>query len=283
MTAQSVFSFGAFLLYAAALFSAFGYLFTKSSGASRAMFLMLSIGLALHLLGFGARLAEFWAHPENRWFLPVTSFYGALSFLSLALAAAFFVIEGENRLGILGAFVLPLAVLCLGLAVFKADPAVGPLRPELRSYWLNIHPMLLMAAYAAFANSFGVGLALLIQERQIKSRKPSALCYRLPSLDELDALNGKIIATALPVLIAGLVMGAVWAYRVWGRAWNWDAKETMALITAIFYAQALWLRYGAGQRGRRPVLVSMLGFACLILTFVGAEMSAGRHDFLGGK
>lgn len=281
--AQIVLSWGAFLLYAAACAAALSYASNKSERVRKWMLSALGTGLILHLLAFAARLAAFWAFPENRWFLPVNSFFGALSYMSLALSAAFFFIEARKKLGILGVFILPFVAASLGLAVLKADPSVSPLAPQLRSYWLNIHPMVLMTAYAAFANAFGVCLALLIQERQIKSRKPSELCYRLPSLDELDALNGRIIAVSLPVLLLGLVMGAVWAYETWGRAWSWDPKETMSLITALFYGEFLWLRYALGQRGKRPVYVSMAGFACLLATFFGAELSAGRHDFLGGK
>lgn len=281
--AQSYLSWGAFLLYAAACGTAVAYLSNKSERARRTMLSLLGTGLVLHLLAFAARVAAFWAFPENRWFLPVNNFFGALSYMSLALATAFFFIEARKKLGILGAFILPFVASSLGLAVLKADIAVGPLAPELRSYWLNFHPMILMTAYAAFANAFGVCLALLIQERQIKSRKPSELCYRLPSLDELDSLNGRIVAVTLPVLVLGLAMGARWAYVQWGRAWSWDPKETMALITALFYAEFLWLRYVSGQRGRTPVYVSMVGFACMLATFFGAEMSSGRHGFLGGK
>lgn len=281
--AQTVLSWGALILYAAACAAAFAYLLSKTERARRTMLSLLGTGLVLHLAAFAARLAAFWAFPENRWFLPVNSFFGAMSYTALALAAAFFLIEARKKLGILGAFILPFVAGGLGLAVLKADASVSPLAPELRSYWLNFHPMILMTAYAAFANAFGVCLALLIQERQIKSRKPSELCYRLPSLDELDSLNGRIVAAALPLLAAGLIMGSVWAYETWGHAWSWAPKETMALITAAFYAEFLWLRYAANRRGRAPVYVSMIGFACMLLTFFGAEMSSGRHGFLGGK
>lgn len=280
---QIVLSWGAFSLYAAACAAAFAYLLNKTEGARKAMLSLLGLGLLLHLAAFAVRLAAFWAYPENRWFLPVNSFFGALSYMALALAFAFFVIEARMKLGILGAFILPFVAGSLGLAVLKADASVTSLAPQLQSYWLNIHPMILMTAYAAFANSFGVCLALLIQERQLKSRKPSELCYRLPSLDELDSLNGRIIAFTLPLLLIGLGMGAVWAHEIWGRPWTWDPKETMALITAAFYGEFLWLRYVSRLRGRKPVYVSMVGFACLLVTFFGAEMSSGRHGFMGGK
>ena len=282
MTAQTALGWGAFTLYAGAAFAAFGYLYTKDARASRGMLLLLSVGLALHVGAFTLRLASFWSFPENRFFLPVSSFHGALSYMSLALAAAFLAVEGPHRLGVLGGFVLPWPALALGAALIFASPEVTPLEPRLRSYWLNLHPMVLMTAYAAFANACGVGIALLIQERQIKSRKPSELCYRLPSLDELDALNGRIIATAFPVLLAGLAMGGLWAYHSFGRLWTWDPKETWALITAAVYAGYLWLRYGAGLRGRRPVYVSLLGFASVLFTFFGAELLSGRHGYMGG-
>ncbi|MBI2789746.1 MAG: cytochrome c biogenesis protein CcsA [Elusimicrobia bacterium] len=280
---QSLLSWCAFILFTSACAAALNYLLTKNERASRLMLTLTGCGLALQFLAFLIHLAAFWAFPENRWFLPINNFYGALSYMGFALAAAFFSIEVRRRLGILGAFVIPMAAASIGLAVFLADPTLAPLAPKLRSYWLNIHPMVLMTSYAAFTNAFGVALALLIQERQIKSRKPTELCYRLPSLDELDALNGRLISITLPILVLGLAMGSVWAYQSTGRAWSWDAKETMSLITAGFYAEFLWLRYVSGKRGRIPVYVSMAGFACMLLTFFGAELCSGRHDFLGGK
>jgi ABC-type transport system involved in cytochrome c biogenesis permease subunit len=282
MTLQSVLIWAAFSLYSAAAFAAFGYLFSKDPRASRAMLTLLGLGLVFHLAAFAVHVAAFWAYPENRFFLPLNSFFGALSYMALALAAAFFVVEGQNRLGILGAFILPWAAGALGLAVILASPASAPLAQPLRSYWLNFHPMLLMTAYAAFANAAGVAVALLIQESQIKSRKPTEMCYRLPSLDELDALNGRIVAFAYPVLLIGLGMGFRWAYLDWGRVWTNDPKMILALVTAAIYGAFLFRRYAAGRRGRRNVYVSLLGFASVLLTFFGAELFSGRHSFMGG-
>lgn len=280
---KSLLSWSAFSLYTAASIAALHYLLTKNERASRLMLTLIGCGLVLQFMAFGIHLTAFWAFPENRWFLPINNFFGALSYMSFALAGAFFTIEVRRHLGILGAFVLPMAALGLGAAVILANPELAPLEPKLRSYWLNIHPMILMTAYATFTNAFGVALALLIQERQIKSRTPSELCYRLPSLDELDALNSRIIAITLPILVLGLAMGAVWAYQASGRAWTGNAKEIMSLVTVGFYAGFLWLRYVSGRRGRIPVYVSMAGFACILMTFFGAGVFSDSHDYLGGN
>ena len=55
-----------------------------------------------------------------------------------------------------------------------------------------------------------------------------------------------------------------------------------ALATAAIYGGFLWLRYGAGQRGRRTVYVSLYGFASILVTFFGAELLSGRHSYMGG-
>jgi ABC-type transport system involved in cytochrome c biogenesis permease subunit len=280
--AQSALSWAAFVLYSAAAFAALGYLGSKDVRASRAMLGLLQVGFVLHLAGFALRLAAFWAFPENRFFLPLNTFYGALSYMALALAAAFLLIEAPNRLGILGAFVLPWTALSLGAAVALSSPDVAPLAEPLRSYWLNLHPMLLMTAYAAFANASGVAVALLIQESQIKSRKPSELCYRLPSLDELDALNGRIVAWAFPVLVAGLIMGFVWSYIDWGSVWAAGAKLRLSVIAVAVYGAFLWLHFFRGRRGRRTAYLSLAGFASVLVTFFVAEMFSGRHSYLGG-
>ena len=283
MNMQMILIKGALAFYTAATALAFTYLFSKDDQWSRLMLRFLGVGLFMHLGSFAFRLQIFWQIPENRYFLPINSFFGALSYLSLAVALVFFIVEGRHRLGILGAFVLPWTMIGTGSAIFFADSAVQGLVPALQSYWINIHPMVLMTAYAAFGNAFGVGLALLIQEHQIKSRKPTELCYRLPSIEELDNLNYKIIVAAFPVLTIGIIMGGIWAYNAWGRFWGWDPKETWAFITALIYAGYLHMRFVAGLRGRKAVYVSMVGFASVVFTFVGVNFLSELHGYLSGR
>lgn len=273
---------GAFALYCAAAGFAFAYLFKKKEALSLWMLRLLGTGVLLHLVSFGVRVNSFWHIPENRYFMPINTFFGALSYLSMAVALVFFVVEREHRLGILGAFVIPWAAVGTGSALIWADPAIGGLVPALQSYWINIHPMVLMTAYAAFGNAFGVGIALLVQEHQIKSRKPAELCYRLPSIEELDALNYRIIVAAFPVLTVGIIMGGIWAYGAWGRFWGWDPKETWSFITALVYAGYLHMRFVKGLRGRKAVFVSMAGFACVLFTFVGVNFLSELHGYLSG-
>ena len=269
-------------LYAVATALSLAYVGSRDERLTDWMWRLLGVALAAHLASFGVRLHAFWLIPENRYYLPINSFFGALSYLSLATALIFWIVEGTYRLNILGAFVLPWACVSAVSALFWADPGLRGLAPSLQSYWINIHPVILMTSYAAFGNAFGVGLALLIQERQVKSRKPSELCYRLPAIEDLDQLNYRIIAVFFPVLTVGIIMGGIWAYDAWGRFWGWDAKETWAAITWLIYVIYLHMRLLGGLRGRRTVYVSMAGFASVLFTFAGVNYLSLLHGYLSG-
>ncbi|MBI5239157.1 MAG: c-type cytochrome biogenesis protein CcsB [Elusimicrobia bacterium] len=274
-------------LYTAGTVLGFIYLWNRGERWSRWMYYLLAVGVAFHLASSGLRLAAFWAIPENRFFVPINSFFGALSAMTLAITGTFIVVEGRHRLGILGAFVLPWAWLAAAGTAFRGYSMGGTeihgLAPALQSYWMNIHPLVIMVSYAIFGNAFGVGLALLIQERQLRSKRPQELCYRLPSIEELDNLNYRLIAVAFPILTVGIIMGGIWAHEAWGRFWGWDAKETWSLITALIYAVFLHMRLVAGWRGRKAVYTSMCGFACVLFTFIGVNFISQLHGYLSAR
>lgn len=260
----------AFACYAAGFALSSAYLGSRDERLPRWMWLLLGLGAFFHLGSFCSLLREFWAWPENRWFFPVVSAHGVFSWLAFTNTLVFLVVEGVGRLGILGAYVLPWTLLAAGAALLT-DPRSAALSPELRSYWLNIHPMLLMLAYTGFANAFGVGAALLTQERQIKSRKPSELCYRLPALEELDRLHLRTLLFSWPVLTAGLAMGAVWSDGVFGRPFSGSAKEICAYFTWAVYGACLLAHRFRGVRGRRSVHIAMAAFAVILLSMAGVS------------
>ncbi len=116
----------------------------------------------------------------------------------------------------------------------------------------------------------------------MKSKKPSELSYRLPSLEELDRLIYRIIMLAFPVLTLGIMLGARWAYDAWGRYWGWDAKETWAFITWLVYLIYLHMRLVVGWGGRRTAYLSLAGFGVILFTYVGVNYLSELHGFLSG-
>jgi cytochrome c-type biogenesis protein CcsB len=294
----------AFAGYTAALALYLGYALTRNESLSVLGHRLLGFSVALHAASLVARVIAAHTIPEHAWYVPWSNWFESFSLFALLISAIFLLVQGGTHLPILGAFVLPWSWLALVMAFsypFFSNPdwhiasareffalantarEIPKLQPALQSYWMAIHVPVMFVSYSAFANAFGIGLAYLVQERQIKSKKPTELSYRLPPLDDLDRLIYRIIFMAFPLLTLGIMLGARWAYDAWGRYWGWDAKETWALITWFVYLIYLHMRLVVGWRGRRTAYLSLVGFCVVIFTYVGVNYLSQLHGFLSNK
>ncbi|MDI6827284.1 MAG: cytochrome c biogenesis protein CcsA, partial [Armatimonadota bacterium] len=78
--------------------------------------------------------------------------------------------------------------------------------------------------------------------------------------------------------LALLLTGAVWAQFAFGRPWSWDPKEVWALITWLVYAAYLHTRLSMGWKGRKSVILTIVGFAVVLFTLFGVNLlGKGYH------
>jgi len=102
----------------------------------------------------------------------------------------------------------------------------------------------------------------------------------LPSLARLDVMQYRIIAVGLPLLSLGIITGAMWAKEAWGAYWQWDPKETAALVSWIVYAAYMHLHTRPEWRGTRTAWVSVLGFATIVFCYLGVNIwISGLHSY----
>ncbi|HEX3469272.1 MAG TPA: c-type cytochrome biogenesis protein CcsB [Candidatus Elarobacter sp.] len=142
----------------------------------------------------------------------------------------------------------------IGVAVsaYAAQPPIGTLR--------NDTPALADAAAAGDATAAWVA--------------------GLPALAKLDVLTYRVIAVGLPLLSLGIITGAMWAKEAWGAYWQWDPKETAALVSWIVYAAYMHLRTRAEWRGTRSAWISVVGFATIVFCYLGVNIwISGLHSY----
>jgi cytochrome c-type biogenesis protein CcsB len=102
----------------------------------------------------------------------------------------------------------------------------------------------------------------------------------LPSLARLDMLTYRIVAVGLPLLTVGIITGAMWANEAWGAYWQWDPKETAALVSWIVYAGFMHLHTRNAWRGERSAWVSIVGFATIMFCYLGVNIwISGLHSY----
>ena len=271
----------AFTAYTVGMIFYIGYAFTRKDILPKAATWVLILAVVAHIGSLVVRTYYARQLPQHHWYVPWSNWFESFSFFTLIITIEFLIIQRLSPLPILGLFVAPLAWASMIVAINSPfGRQIPTLLPALQSYWMAIHVPVMFVSYAAFANAFGVGLAYLLQEWLLKSKKPSKAVFRLPALDELDGLIYKIIAFAFPVLTLGVLLGAAWAYDAWGRYWGWDPKETWAFITWVVYAIYLHMRLVAGWRGRKTAYLSIAGFVVVLFTYMGVNYLSELHGFL---
>ena len=247
-------------------------LFKGTKTTSRVMLSLVVVGFALHTANIILRYVLS-GH------IPISNLHEASSFFSWCIVLLFFYLEYRYRLGLLGAFIMPV-VFVLMLSSSMLPRKMEPLSPVLQSYWLGIHTVLAFMGDAAFALAFGIGLMYLIQEHFVKSKHIGGLFRKLPNLQTLDEINYRLITIGFPLLTLAIISGALWAENAWGSYWRWDPKEVWSLISWFIYASVLHLRLTAGWRGKRAAILSIIGFFAVLFTFFGVNLLLkGLHSF----
>jgi len=96
----------------------------------------------------------------------------------------------------------------------------------------------------------------------------------------LAEINYRAVTLGYPLYTLGaLFAGAIWAEQAWGAFWSWDPKEVGALIIWLFYSAFLHARYQRGWTGTRTAVLSLVGFAMMMLSFFGNYFFGGLHSY----
>ena len=90
-----------------------------------------------------------------------------------------------------------------------------------------------------------------------------------------------LLYPAITCLAFGIFIGAIWANVSWGSYWQWDPKETWALITFMIYAAPLHSNSLPAFRNPRVYhLYVLLAFLSVLITYFGVNyLLGGMHSY----
>ena len=256
----------AILGYIAATGLSLAYLVQREEWIHRVASLATIAGWVLHTVALLARGLELGRPPLGT--LPEAVSVAVWVIVLLALW-----VERQYGVKVLGAFVLPV-VLVFSLKTTAARPGI---EPALSGAWLWVHIGLALIGIAAFVLNFAGALMYLLQEHQLKAKRPGTLYHRLPALETLDRLTYRTLALGFPFLTTGLILGVVWAGPAWGSVFAFDPLALLSSVAWVIYAGTLAGRAAAGWHGRRAAYFAIIGFAALVLTLGAGLFLPGKH------
>jgi cytochrome c-type biogenesis protein CcsB len=218
---------------------------------------------------------------------PLSNLYESVVFFSWTIILIYGVLEMKYKYRVIGAFVVPFALLGMAWAQLGLNSGIEPLVPALQSNWLLYHVITCFLGYAAFAVACGISIMYLIKAKQEEGSSNSqagGVIALFPGIRVLDDLNYRAIMIGFPLLTLGIVTGAAWANYAWGTYWSWDPKETWSLIVWFVYAAFLHARITRGWVGKRAAILSIAGFAATIFCYLGVNLFlSGLHSYGGGR
>jgi cytochrome c-type biogenesis protein CcsB len=198
---------------------------------------------------------------------PLTNRYEVALCIGWLIPAIYLLLEIGWRERRSGSLVLLFSLLALSYAFTRppTEQVIKPLIPALRSIWLQLHVLTTLIGYAAFGVATGIALARLLQRTSPEGEEQGWL----PSAVDSERTMERAVALGFPWLSLGILTGAIWAQKAWGRYWGWDPKETWTLITWLWYLMVLHVRTLRNWRGRRLAELIIAGCVVVIFTYIG--------------
>ncbi|AOY77472.1 c-type cytochrome biogenesis protein CcsB [Clostridium formicaceticum] len=199
--------------------------------------------------------------------IPLTNQYEFATSFAWGISLCFIIFEHKYHFRAMGTFVTPIIFIIIGYAAMQSKD-VRPLMPALQSYWLALHVATAVIGYGSFGVACGVSCMYLLKD---KFKEDQFIHKHIPTLEKLDAISYRATALGFLFLTLVIVTGAIWAEQAWGRYWAWDPKETWSFITWIIYSVYLHLRLTKRWRGKKAALFSIIGFICVLFTYIGVN------------
>lgn len=250
----------------------------------------------------------------SRWivagYFPLSNLYESLLFLTWTLLTIYLYIESKTKSKLIGAILIPIALLINGFANLTLSPEMqkaSPLVPALQSNWLMMHVSMMMLSYGTLIIGSLLSILFLViskykevslepvnnlsvpvynilleydQENKFSSSDEIAELGKLKLLQTLDNWSYRIIGLGFPFLTVGIIAGGVWANEAWGSYWSWDPKETWALITWIVFATYLHSRITKGWEGKKTAILGGIGFFVIWICYLGVNfLGKGLHSY----
>jgi cytochrome c biogenesis factor len=178
-------------------------------------------------------------------------------FAMIALGVLSMVWRGRRVLAVTA---LAAGVVWLFVHLSKGDAPPRNLVPALQSVWFVPHVVSYILSYAM------LGAATVGSFFQLR---------RLAKHGMGDAKTARwidnLVYAGFGFLVLGMSMGAVWAKQAWGHYWEWDPKETWALVTTLAYLVYIHLRLMGSKYEKSALWLLPVAFVLLLITWLGVN------------
>ena len=159
----------------------------------------------------------------------------------------------------------------LGVGAVAAEHASRPPAAVFLVGWTEVHVLVSVATYGLLTLAAIASLAVFLQERALKRRRPSGLTALLPSVADAEALQIELLGASGVVLGLGLLTGTATQYVENGDLIEISHKTIFALAAFVVIVLLLAVHHRTGMRGRQATRFVLLAYLLLTLAYPGVK------------
>ncbi|MEX0677799.1 MAG: hypothetical protein WD063_12030 [Pirellulales bacterium] len=238
-----------------------GKLFFRSGVRQLLTLVFVLAGLLAHTLYLGYRAVEYSATP-------LSSSFDWCLVAAWLLVAAYLYLSYYYPRAALGLYMLPMALALVVAAAF-ADREPIAAGEALRA-WGAVHGIALLIGTLAVMVGFVAGIMYLVQSYRLKHKQPPVPGFRLPSLEWLEKVNGRVIILSALLIGVGFLAGIILNLleRAEGGALEWSDPviwSSALMFVWLSTAAVFNVVYRPARRGRKVAYLTVVSFGFLVV------------------
>lgn len=195
---------------------------------------------------------------------------------TLWISVAAYWLENRNfTLDGLRVMVLPCAALAVLLPVLFPGSVIAL---NGKSPLFSWHIAISILAYSTLTIAAFHAVLMALQESRLRTCRESAnrgwlgaALDRLPALLTMEKLLFRLIAFGFALLTLTVVSGLLFSEQLFGTAFKWDHKNIFSMLSWALFGLLLAGRKWRGWRGKTALSFTLIGFAALLLAYVGSR------------
>ncbi|MBF0356719.1 MAG: cytochrome c biogenesis protein CcsA [Alphaproteobacteria bacterium] len=166
---------------------------------------------------------------------------------------------------------MPYLLLMALFATFWSQAPERPMVGTAPSGWIILHILVSVATYALATLASVAALAAFLQERSLKTKRPTRLTRSLPAMSESEALIFQLLMGAEMVLGIGVLSGIALNVLEKGLWLSIDHKSLLSLLAFAVIGALLIAHHSIGMRGRLAARLVLLAYLLLTLAYPGVK------------
>lgn len=195
-------------------------------------------------------------------------FYHALSAIMWLTVLIYWLADLNHALHSLQAFVLPPAAICVLLpAFFNSSYAL----PADASGLFVAHIGIALLAYSLFTFAALHALLMYFAEASLHNKPSPLKLLDFPPLMVMENLLFKVIGLGFVLLTITVFSSLLFSQQIFKMPLAFNHKTIFSIASWLIYGGLLFGRFKFGWRGKKAIRWTLIGFALLLLAYVGSK------------